>query len=121
MKVNPNYVDVNAEKDRASEFSVFEYYKDLIAKRKQVSHILADGEWQEYYEKSNQVWVFSRKLGDAYVYVEANYGKELVEIDDRYTMDTTDAELLACNYKYCEANVHIHTLRPYEARVYVKK
>ncbi|MGN0771591.1 MAG: alpha-glucosidase [Christensenellales bacterium] len=121
MKVNPNYLQINVEKDRNSDFSVFEFYKNLIAKRKQINDILSDGTWQEYYEKSNQVWVFSRKLGESYVYVEANFGRELVEIDDRYTMDTTDAELFVCNYKYCETNVHKHTLRPYEARVYVKK
>ncbi len=121
MKLNPNYTQINAEKDRASEFSIFNYYKDLIVKRRQILDIIADGEWIEYYPKSNHVYVFARKLGDRYVYVEANYQARAVEIDPMCTMNTKDGELFIHNYDKTHDEGGKHILRPYEVRVYVKK
>lgn len=111
MGVNTNYKELNAEKQLQDKQSIFHYYKKLIAIIKE-SDIVCEGDFLEYDEESNAVYVYRRTWQNRAIYVLCNFTKEEQFVDEG--MIAKDARILLQNYD-------THTtgkLAAYEAIVY---
>jgi len=110
IDTNPNYVSINAAADRESERSVFRFYQRLIALRHD-EPVVALGTFSMLVPDHEQLYAFTRTLGDETLLVVANASDEPLE--DALPVDVASADLLLANYPTTR-----ETLRPWEARLY---
>lgn len=75
LGINPNYTEINLEKDKASEDSVFYYYKELISLRK-TRPALIEGALQFYLEDHPQIVCYSRVCDNDRMLIIANFSGE---------------------------------------------
>jgi oligo-1,6-glucosidase len=120
MKVNPNFKKINAENSISDRNSIFYFYKELIALRKQNEAILK-GDYLEYMQKSDIFYVFERAHDNNRLLVICNFS----DTDERFyppeMLDYSSSELLISNYKDSPRTLSDSTFRPYEARIYKLK
>ena len=115
IKVNPNYKEINAEKQVQDRDSVFWCYKELIRLRKQYP-VLVDGDFRMLLEEDERIFAYIREDEKSALLVVCNFYDRktdcpLKELDG-------DMRLLISNYKETEQKL---VLRPYEARLYIKE
>lgn len=113
LKVNPNYLQINAAGECNTADSVFAYYKALIALRKKYP-IFAEGDYQLLMGDDPDVFAYKRTWKDQTLYVICNFrAKELNEvIPEEYRKGA----LLISNYVEQGSS-----LKPYEARIYLEQ
>ena len=116
IMVNPNYTTINAKEQLSREDSVFHYYQKLIRLRKE-KEIIVYGTFDLLLPDDEQLYVFTRTLGEEKLLVVCNFSGEEVElqIPDEFCRGS----VLINNYKdLCiEEKMKI---RPYEAFVIEK-
>ena len=78
LGINPNYKELNLEKDRASEDSVFRYYQKLISLRKNRPALIA-GELQFYLEDHPQIVAYTRACEEDRLWIVANFSGQEAE------------------------------------------
>lgn len=113
LKVNPNYLQINAAEECNTADSVFAYYKALIALRKKYP-IFAEGDYQLLMGDDPDVFAYKRTWKEQTLYVICNFhAKKLNEvIPEEYRKGT----LLISNYAEQGSS-----LKPYEARIYLEQ
>ncbi|MDZ5471713.1 alpha-glucosidase [Bacillus sp. 31A1R] len=117
MKVNPNYTNINVEKQLKEEDSILSFYKKMIQLKKQ-NEIFTYGQYDLLLEDHPQIYAYTRTLGEDKVVVITNLNKESA------TFETNELELaykglLLNNYSVeAHENTKSMVLKPYEARVY---
>ncbi|OPJ56251.1 glycoside hydrolase family 13 protein [Alkalithermobacter paradoxus] len=116
IKVNPNYKDINVEKQQKDSKSILNFYKKMIRLRKE-NEVLVYGKYDLILEKDPQIYAYTRSLDDKKIIVicnlsdkEANYKyDEILEYDN----------LMISNYDVKEHKpIKQFTLKPFEARIY---
>ena len=110
IQVNPNYLQINAEAAVADKNSVFYYYQKLIALRKNYD-IIIDGIFEGLLEDSEEIYAYTRTLGNQKLVVACNFSDREVFCD--LFDHAEDGKELISNYEYHKNGV----LKPYEARV----
>ncbi len=115
LKVNPNYAEINAAEQMEREDSVLNYYRKLIALRKREGVIL-DGEYADILFDREDVYAYSRTNADTVLTVAANFTGSEVDFPAEILSDAGALEL----GNYADAPVN-GKLRPYEARMYLKR
>ena len=115
LKVNPNYVTINAGEQAAREDSVLAYYRRLIALRKR-ELVICDGDYQELLPQRDDLFAYTRDNGDTRLTVVANFTGDTVPFPAELLSRAGEPEL--CNYADTPVNGE---LRPYEARMYLRK
>ncbi|RDW16970.1 glucohydrolase [Oceanobacillus arenosus] len=119
LKVNPNYQEVNVAKAMEYSDSIYYYYKLLIKLRKE-NPVLIYGSYELILEDHNQVYAYTRTLGDEKVLVLTNLFA--VEAKIELPEDVKLGELWLANYEVrLVASDRVMTFKPYEARVYQLK
>ena len=113
IKVNPNYKTINAKSQTSDENSIFTYYKNLIAFRKEYP-VFVDGDFEMLLEENEHLFAYKRTTEDAKLYVFCNFYGETETCDMLEEMK--DRKLLISNYAEREDNI----LKPYEARMYIE-
>jgi oligo-1,6-glucosidase len=93
IDVNPNFVEVNVASDRQSPDSVFQFYQDLIALRRD-SLTVQEGRYTPLEEQNPQVFAYVRHLNDEKIFVLANFSGKVVSIDTPVGLDNTAKTLL---------------------------
>ncbi len=115
MPVNPNYTTINAASQVNDEDSIFSYYKKLIRIRKETP-VIVDGSFEMLLPDDEEIFAYHRKDDSQTLTVICNfYGNER-EIDAS-SLIPEGSRLLISNYADIE---DANTLRPYEARMYLK-
>ncbi|WP_409304227.1 glycoside hydrolase family 13 protein [Peribacillus sp. SCS-155] len=118
INVNPNFKEINAEAVLKDPESIFYYYKQLIQLRKR-NEIVVYGSYDLLLEDDEQIFAYTRTLGDEKLLVICNFSGERPEFNLPDGIEYTKKELLISN---CDAdsNESIAKLElgPYEARVY---
>ncbi len=119
LKVNPNYKDINLEKDRNSNRSVFKFYQDLIKLRKE-HKVTIYGNLKYYLENDDKIIAYTREYENEKMFVIANYSGENAEFSlplelkkykwKRVIANTANSPLLERNDK---------TLSPWECELYI--
>ena len=106
-----NYKEVNAENAVADENSIFNFYRKLIALRKQYP-VIADGDFIPVAESDERLYTYKRKLDGAELTVICNLSADTVRSENV----PMGRELLIGNYDDTEGE----SFAPYETRVYYK-
>jgi len=119
LPVNPNYVQVNAAEALADPDSVLHHYRRLIELR-HTEPAVADGDFTMLLAGSEQIYAFSRTLGDTELLVIGNLSAEPADCLELSGWD--GAEILLSNLTQGEtepaaAGLGSNVLQPWEARV----
>lgn len=113
IAVNTNYSWLNAERQIEDGDSVFRYYQKLIKIVKE-NQIVCDGEYQEYDEESDAVYIYSRQSAEGLLYVFCNFTDREQKIDEKTILNVNEAKVILGNYRE-----HVGgKLKPYESIVY---
>ena len=108
IKVNPNYVSINARAAVADPGSVFHYYRKLIRLRHE-NPVIVYGVFEPLMEDSASVYAYSRKLDGQTLVVACNWTQERQPCA---LFDVPGGKELISNYPDHEDGI----LKPYEAR-----
>ena len=82
MAVNPNYREINAEASRREPGSVFAHFQQLIRLR-HAEEVVREGRFELLLPEHEQLWVFTRTLGDQTLLVIANCSSTPAELPAR--------------------------------------
>ena len=111
IDVNPNYTKINAKEQMARENSVFNYYKKLIALRKEYE-IIVYGDYNLLLPEDEDLFVYERSLDGKKLLVACNFS----ENERKFDFDSVkNGKILTNNYE--EFNLINKKLRPFETVV----
>ena len=105
---------INAQSQVNDENSIYNYYKKLIAFRKEYP-VFSEGDFEMLLEENDQLFAYKRTGKDETLYVFCNFFGQTQRCD--MLEDMRDKKFLIGNYSKREENV----LQPYEARMYIEK
>lgn len=108
IKVNKNYLEINAEAEMAEEDSVYHYYKKLIRLRKE-NEIMVQGRFVPLLEEDDHIYAYERLWEGEKIVVACNFTKEVQACDLFRGLE--DGRELISNYKEHKSGI----LQPYEA------
>lgn len=114
LKVNDNYKKVNAENEMKKRNGIFAFYQALISLRKS-NPVLIYGRFQEYLENDENLYVYTRTLGETLWLVTINFTD--TEQNVPFLADWKTKKFLLGNYKKQE-DENSMLLRPYEAVIW---
>lgn len=115
IPVNPNYKEINAKEQIGRKSSVFHYYKKLIALRKQYE-IIVYGKYELLLPDSEEIYAYTRTLGDEKLLVVCNFTENKVTYDVPEEFNKAQGNMLINNYARTQLTPNM-TLQPYEAIV----
>ncbi|MET3726529.1 alpha-glucosidase [Fictibacillus halophilus] len=116
MKVNPNFTEINVEKQEQDEHSILSFYKKMIALKKK-NEVFTYGVYDLILEEDEQIYAYTRTLGDEKVVVITNLSKTEAKFESELKLNANGL-LLANKEVVHHDDVTSLTLQPYEARVY---
>ncbi|MGH4120313.1 glycoside hydrolase family 13 protein [Clostridium sp.] len=120
IKVNPNYEHINVMVQLQDENSILNYYKKLIALRKN-NEIIVHGEYALILKDNKDIYAYIRKLADEILLVICNFHENTAGFSLPINIKYDHKELLISNYIVESESIDKINLRPYEARVYLLK
>ncbi|MCQ2508709.1 MAG: alpha-glucosidase [Dorea sp.] len=114
LQVNPSYTYINAEAQVGDPDSVFSYYKQLVALRKQ-HEIIVYGSYELLCPADEKIFAYTRTLGEKKLLVVCNFSADELSLpEDVASLRENAKSVMISNYKE-QGDV----LRAYEATVYV--
>jgi alpha-glucosidase len=119
MKVNPNYTEINVEKQEKDEKSILNFYKKMISLKKE-NEIFTYGTYDLLLEDDEQIYAYTRTLGEEQVVVITNLSKKEAKFESTLTLNTENM-LLSNEEVEAHGDVTSLILQPYETRVYSVK
>lgn len=114
LKMNPNYREINAERQQRNRQSVLNHYRKLIYLRTQssLSDLIVYGDFQPINTPNKKLICFERVLGEQQLLVAVNYSDQTEELkyNKRFSelVHTNYTEPIILSNGTCQ-------LRPYEA------
>ena len=113
FSVNPNYREVNAEKEEADPESILNFYRRCLRLRKE-SDTLLQGDYREYFPLHPHLYVYERSRGTERILVVCSFSKkeQSWQLPKGYAWE--GSSLVLCNYAEKPKQ---GLLRPYEAQV----
>lgn len=116
MGVNPNYREINVEKQQKDPHSVYHFYKKMIALKKE-NKIFTYGSYDLILANDPQIYAYTRTLENEKVIVITNLTEQPAEYSYNHVLNYNN--LLLHNYEVTQHDAMTQfTLQPYEARVY---
>lgn len=113
ISVNQNYRTINVEAQKKDHDSILNFYKSLIHLRK-TNPVVVYGVFEEIYEKSEEIFCFTRTLEDIKLLVIANMTEKNVDFEIPGELNFKKAQLYLANYSDI-SELESRELRPYEA------
>ena len=112
LKVNPNYLEINAENAIDDKNSIFYTYKKLIQMRKssKYSDVILYGDYEQLLENHPNIFAYKRYYKNQELLVLSNFTSEIITLE----IQLQNYELLISNYNDFDPN----TLRPYESIIF---
>lgn len=120
LKVNPNYKKINAASQVNDPDSVYNYYKKLIALRKE-HEIVVYGDYKLLLPDSEEIYAYTRSLNNENLLVVCNFTDHEVSFEVPELFRGDNKTLMIGNYPDASDCGSVWTLRPYEAKVYSVK
>jgi glycosidase len=118
LKVNPNYKRINVEQAKKDKDSIYHYYKNLI-KLRSSNEVLIYGSYELIAEDHEEVYAYTRSLGQEKVLIITNLFPEETELELPASLSAKERKLLLSNYNGSDRKETDKVfLGPYEARVY---
>lgn len=111
LKVNPNYIEINEEKEENDPDSILNYYKKMIQLRKsdEFSDLFVYGDYESIETDDDELFIYLRTYQNEKVAVIANMGKE----EKKLSLPFEILKILLHNY----SDDADKRLRPYETLV----
>ena len=116
MSVNPNYPEINVEKQDRDPDSILNFYRHAIALRKKLSCVRW-GNYKEYKKNSRKLYMYSRQDPRQKLLVVCSFWHKPIRFKAPADFYIPGARLAMCNYN----TITPDTLQPYECRVYLWK
>lgn len=116
IMVNPNYTQINAKKQVDDPESIFNYYRKLIALRKE-KEIIVYGTYNLLLPDSEEIYAYTRTLGEDKLLVVCNFSEKEVTVE--VPEEFMNGKFMISNYPQGEVKAQM-TVRPYEAFVIEK-
>ena len=116
MSVNPNYPDINVEKQDNDPDSILNFYRQAVRLRKQLSCVRW-GNYKEYKKHSKKLYMYSRQDSRQKLLVVCSFWNKPTRFKPPKDFYIPGARLALCNYN----TITPDTLQPYECRVYLWK
>lgn len=113
LKVNPNYTEINAATQEKDPNSVLNYFKKVIALRKQ-EKTLVYGKYTLLDAKNPETYAYTREMDGQKILVLLNFSTKKSS-SNLGGLDVSKAQLILGNYAKPSA---IGSLEPYEAQVW---
>ncbi len=117
LKVNPNYKEINVEKEMKEPNSIYHHYRKLIVLRKS-NPTAVYGAYDLVLPDHRQIYAYTRTLGEDRLLVLANLSGEAAECSLPDSVAYTSAELLLISGDSGDRSLRDLRMAPYEARVY---
>lgn len=121
MPVNPNHREINVQAQENDPDSVLNYYRSLIALRREHADVIVHGEYASLLEEHEQVFAYVRRNENSQGLVLLNFSDQEAEFElpDDIGVCLDSAYRLLGNYAADdEGGVVPRTLRPYEALIF---
>ncbi len=115
--VNPNYKDINVKNALDDKNSIFYYVKELIKLRHE-NPIAVYGDFKEYMEDSESLYVYERNFEGKTMLVILNFTEEEQNFEIPEKFKNMNSKLYISNYENAD-KFEKNILRPYEAIVYI--
>ena len=116
--INPNYKEVNAEKELSDPNSLLNFYKKLIRFRKE-NEIVLKGDYKEYYKNSKNLYVYERTYNNQRMLVICSFTEKSVAFEAPEGYDLSKGVKVLGNYESERICGNGFKTRPYEMRVYM--
>ena len=116
MSVNPNYPDINVEKQDNDPDSILNFYRQAVRLRKQLSCVRW-GNYKEYQKHSKKLYMYSRQDPRQKLLVVCSFWNKPTRFKPPKDFYIPGARLALCNYN----TITPDSLQPYECRVYLWK
>lgn len=120
FNLNENYKEINVAQAEADENSILNYYRKLLKFRKE-HDVAIYGDFKQYYENSDKLFVYERNLDGERVLVVCSFTEKCVQFKAPEGFNLADGELVLNNYRLNPVTDNSFVTRPYEARVYYFK
>ena len=117
LKVNPNYVEINAENAENNPNSVLHYYRKLINLRK-TDKSFVYGTYTDLLPKSKKLMFYLRESEHGTLAVVLNFCSKNVKLKLPQNKLSAPFKLITANYTDSPQTLTSMVLRPYEAIVY---
>ncbi|WP_433750246.1 glycoside hydrolase family 13 protein [Falsibacillus pallidus] len=115
--VNPNYVEINVEKQEKNPNSVLNFYKKLISLKKS-DEIFTYGTYDLLLPEDKQIYAYTRTLENDKVVIVTNLSdKPASDVELGFEVSSENLMLANLDVQSHEAAA-VLDLKPYEARVY---
>ncbi|WP_059172636.1 alpha-glucosidase [Bacillus sp. FJAT-27445] len=119
LGVNPNYQEINVERQLTESDSILNFYKGLIRLRKE-NPLFIYGKYELYHPNHPKLFVYTRTLGRKRAIIICNFHGTPTRFRMPSSIDYKTSTLLISNYEAGERKVRKEfTLKPFEARVYL--
>lgn len=116
--VNPNYTEINAEEAVADPGSIYHYYRQLIALRKE-NPVMVYGDYELIMQDHEQIYAYTRTLAEEKWLIVLNFTGHPVALELPEGLSTEGGDIVIANYPV--EGMDSSQLRPFEARVYSLK
>lgn len=121
LGVNPNYPEINVEKQVGDPDSVLNFYKKLIRLRKD-NPLFVYGTYELLLANHPKLFAYTRSLGNRKAIVINNFSNKPSRIKVPNSVSYATSELVLTNYDVADTKLRKEfTLKPYETRVYLLK
>lgn len=117
LKINPNYIRINAARQKDERDSVLNYHRRLIALRK-AQPVLIQGRYSLLLEDDPQIYAYVRSFEGQRIVVICNLSDQAAQFRHRRFRVAHAGLLLANHAVEPHDPVNVLTLKPFEARVY---
>ncbi|MCF6094268.1 alpha-glucosidase [Microaerobacter geothermalis] len=119
LGVNPNYTEINVEKQLNDPDSILNFYKKMIQLRKN-HEIFVYGQFDLIMEKHKEIFAYTRTLSGQKALVICNFGQKQPIFKLPAELAAEGWQLLLANYEVKGQKTLNHfKLKPYETRVYL--
>lgn len=117
LKLNPRYPEINLEADKKAENSIFAWYQQLIAMRKENPAIL-DGLFEMLLPEHPQIVMYQRSCTRQTLLVVANFGDAPMELEQTDELKAHGWKRLMTNYPANAPALESGSLAPWQAEIY---
>ena len=111
LKVNPNYKNINVERQEEDPNSILNFYRELLKVRKQ-HDVFVYGDFEELEFDNPEVYAYRKKYKGDEILVVLNFGSSSKEFSVH--QDLENAEVIVNNYKELNKNKEMIHLLPYQ-------
>ncbi|MDO5107154.1 MAG: alpha-amylase family glycosyl hydrolase, partial [Coriobacteriaceae bacterium] len=116
---NPNYPEINVERDEADPDSVLNFYRKAVALRRELA-VVRDGSYREFKRASDVHYFYVREDDDEKLLVMCSFADKQTLFRMPLGFELEKGELLLANYDDAPGARPdgFYAFRPYECRVY---